>query len=70
MSEPKRGRTQGRRRNVVSVSLGSDDLLFLDRLGETLARYYGRPMNRSKVIRRLIGIAVRINAGYEVRNLV
>lgn len=69
LSQPKRGRTNGRRRNVVTVSLPSDALLTLDTLVEHYSKWRGRKITRSRMLRELIRVGADIHAGREVRNL-
>jgi hypothetical protein len=54
MPDPKRGRTNGRRRNVVCVSLDSLTLMDLDKLQETFSNWGGRKLSRSAVIKKLV----------------
>ena len=68
MTEPKRGRTGGRRRSVVSMSLDGLALLDLERLQAIESEYVGRPVSRSRMVRLLISRAaadqLRDNRGF------
>lgn len=65
MDNPKRGRTGGRRRNVVSISLPSDLLLSLDRMADTLTKRRGWKVNRSRMVQALIHLGEMVERGEE-----
>lgn len=66
---PKRGRTSGRRRCVVAVSLDGNLLEMLDTLAATESNWKGRKVSRSAMVRKLICVGNAVHAGRVIHNM-
>lgn len=69
MQPKKRGRENGRRRCVVSISLDADGLACLDALAERMRVHLGWKVSRSRAVRHLITLGGMIERGEQPRRI-